>query len=90
GFLPYRDIPINFTGLRPGEKLYEELLLSEEGITDTSLHKIFIGNPGDIDKDSFFRQLAELKALAYSNQREKIVDAVIGMVPTFKHEASEL
>ncbi|MEG1650504.1 MAG: nucleoside-diphosphate sugar epimerase/dehydratase [Oscillospiraceae bacterium] len=90
GFLPYRDIPINFTGLRPGEKLYEELLLSEEGITDTSLHKIFIGNPGDIDKDSFFQQLAELKALAYSNQREKIVDAVIGMVPTFKHEASEL
>ncbi len=86
GFLPYRDIPIVFTGLRPGEKLYEELMLSEEGVTDTGVNKIFIGNPGDIDKDSFFEQLAALKVLAYDNEREKVVRMVIDMVPTFKHE----
>ncbi len=86
GFLPYRDIPIVFTGLRPGEKLYEELLLSEEGIKNTEEKKIFIGNPGDIDKDEFFERLAALKALAYSNARASVVDTVITMVPTFKRE----
>ncbi len=86
GFMPYRDIPIVFTGLRPGEKLYEELLLSEEGITDTSKNKIFIGNPGDIDKDVFFERLAALKATAYANLRQEVVDMVIDMVPTFRHE----
>ncbi len=89
GFLPYRDIPIVFTGLRPGEKLYEELLLSEEGVTDTSLDKIFIGNPGDIDRDSFFERLAQLKALAYANEREQVVEEVINMVPTFIREEHE-
>jgi FlaA1/EpsC-like NDP-sugar epimerase len=44
GFIPYEDIDIQFTGLRPGEKLYEELLLSEEGITNTAHSKIFVGN----------------------------------------------
>ena len=86
GFMPYRDIPIVFTGLRPGEKLYEELLLSEEGVTDTGKNKIFIGNPGDIDKDVFFDRLAALKALAYANRRQDVVDMVIDMVPTFRHE----
>ena len=86
GLTPYRDIPIVFTGLRPGEKLYEELLLSEEGITDTSRNKIFIGNPGDIDKDSFFDELAELKFLAYANERPEVVKKIIEMVPTFRKE----
>ena len=45
GFTPYEDIEIKFTGLRPGEKLYEELLLSEEGIKETSHDQIFIGHP---------------------------------------------
>lgn len=45
GFEPYQDIDIQITGLRPGEKLYEELLLSEEGIKETSHNKIFIGHP---------------------------------------------
>ncbi|MEG2678001.1 MAG: polysaccharide biosynthesis protein, partial [Oscillospiraceae bacterium] len=86
GFLPYKDIQIEFTGLRPGEKLYEELLLSEEGITETEHKKIFIGNPGDIDKDSFFKKLAELKLLAYANKRSEVLSDVISMVPTFHHE----
>ncbi|MFA7462543.1 MAG: polysaccharide biosynthesis protein, partial [Anaerovoracaceae bacterium] len=45
GFEPYEDIKIEITGLRPGEKLYEELLLSEEGLRDTAHHKIFVGEP---------------------------------------------
>lgn len=87
GFLPYRDIEIVFTGLRPGEKLYEELLLSEEGITETDQKKIFIGNAGDIDKDTFFEQLLALKALAYANESEQVVARIKEMVPNFKHEA---
>jgi len=83
GFQPYKDIEIVFTGLRPGEKLYEELLLSEEGITDTEQKKIFIGNAGDIDKDLFFEDLAQLKKLAYSNNKHEVVDKIKSMVPTF-------
>ena len=45
GFEPYKDIDIEITGLRPGEKLYEELLLAEEGIKETGHNKIFIGHP---------------------------------------------
>jgi FlaA1/EpsC-like NDP-sugar epimerase len=87
GFLPYKDIPIVFTGLRPGEKLYEELLLSEEGVTETDNKKIFIGNLHGVEKDELFAQLAELKALAFSNDRQKTVDKIISMVPTFRFTA---
>ena len=45
GFEPYEDIDIQVTGLRPGEKLYEELLLSEEGLQETTHDKIFVGHP---------------------------------------------
>ncbi len=53
GFEPDVDICIEFTGLRPGEKLYEELLMSEEGLTDTSHEKIFIGKPISINVEKF-------------------------------------
>ncbi len=84
GFIPYRDIEIVFTGLRPGEKLFEELLLSEEGITDTSNNKIFIGNLSEIDKDKFFEKLLELKKIAYENKTQEVVTTVVDMVPTFQ------
>lgn len=87
GFLPYKDIPIVFTGLRPGEKLYEELLLSEEGVTETDNKKIFIGNLHGVEKDELFAQLAELKAIAFSNDRQKTVNKIISMVPTFRFTA---
>lgn len=86
GFLPYRDIPIVFTGLRAGEKLYEELLLSEEGVSNTDEKKIFIGKPGDVEKEPFFEQLAELKAIAYANRRDDVVEMVTALVPTFRSE----
>ncbi len=58
-----RDIEIRFTGLRPGEKLYEELLMAEEGLTSTENDLIHIGKPIDFDQDKFLEQLAELRSV---------------------------
>lgn len=60
GFEPYRDIKIEFTGLRPGEKLYEELLMDEEGLEETKNKRIFIGKPIKMDYDQFEKGLCEL------------------------------
>ena len=86
GFIPYRDIEIKFTGLRPGEKLYEEILMDEEGLRQTDNSKIFIGSPLKINKDTFFDHLATLKQIAYSNNSENLVQALIDLVPTFHHQ----
>ncbi|MEG2499883.1 MAG: nucleoside-diphosphate sugar epimerase/dehydratase [Oscillospiraceae bacterium] len=86
GFIPYRDIEIKFTGLRPGEKLYEELLMDEEGIQQTENKKIYIGAPLKLNKNTFFDHLTALKEIAYSNNSENLVQALIDMVPTFHHE----
>lgn len=61
GYEPDIDIPIVFSGLRPGEKLYEELLMDEEGIQNTRHEKIFIGRPIDIDYNTLLASLNELK-----------------------------
>jgi FlaA1/EpsC-like NDP-sugar epimerase len=87
GFVPYEDIDIKFTGLRPGEKLYEELLMDEEGLRKTENKKIFIGAPLSLNKDTFFDHVAALKQIAYSNNSENLVQALLDMVPTFQHEA---
>ena len=86
GFTPYRDIDIVFTGLRPGEKLYEELLQDEESVRKTLNKKIFIGSPLKMDAGRFFTDLLELKAIAYSNDRQQLLSKIQCMVPTFKHE----
>ncbi len=86
GFIPYKDIEIKFTGLRPGEKLYEELLMDEEGLRKTDNKKIFVGSPLKLNKDTFFDHLATLKQIAYSNNSENLVQALIDLVPTFHHE----
>ena len=86
GFIPYTDIDIKFTGLRPGEKLYEELLMDEEGLQKTDNQKIFIGAPIDLNKDTFFDHLAALKQIAYSNNSANLVQALIDLVPTFHHK----
>lgn len=69
GSEPYIDIPIKFTGLRPGEKLYEELLLSEEGIKETSHEKIFIGHPIQLSKG-----FENLIATGVKNEIQNLVD----------------
>ncbi|MDG2845250.1 polysaccharide biosynthesis protein, partial [Vibrio parahaemolyticus] len=61
GFEPYTEIPIKITGLRPGEKLYEELILDEEGVTATKHQKIFVAKPTNIDYKEFENNLKELR-----------------------------
>ena len=77
------DIEIKFTGLRPGEKMYEELLMDEEGLTKTDNKMIFIGRPIEFDKDVFALQLQKLKEAAEGEQ-DNIRDCVKEIVPTYQ------
>ncbi len=77
------DIDIVEVGLRPGEKLYEELLMDEEGLTNTSHHKIFIGKPIDIDEERLGKMLDKLHDAAESDDNELIKDTVAEVVPTY-------
>lgn len=85
GFTPYKDIQIKFTGLRPGEKLYEELLMSEEGLTATANKLIHIGRPIDIDEDLLFCTLEEMRSAMYDENAD-IRELVKRIVPTYKPE----
>ena len=77
------DIQIEFTGLRPGEKLYEELLMDEEGLQDTANKMIHIGKPIEIDEMEFFRQLEELKEES-KNESADIRYLIKEIVPTYQ------
>ena len=70
GFRPHEDIEIEIVGLRPGEKLYEEVLMDEEGLDKTANDKIYVGKPMEIDDDAFLEQLDELIAEAEKNGRK--------------------
>ena len=67
GYEPDIDIKIEYTGLRPGEKLFEELLMKEEGMQDTPNKLIHIGKPIELDEEKFFNQLVHLKEVAYQD-----------------------
>jgi len=82
GFKPDVDIPIVYTGLGPGEKLYEEKLMAEEGLQTTPNELIHIGNPIPFDVDEFLVQLRQLMEAAYENRKD-IVQMVTRMVPTY-------
>lgn len=85
GYKPGEDIKIEYTGLRPGEKLYEELLMAEEGLQDTANALIHIGKPIEFNEDKFMEQLDELKKLADSDTdliREKVKHMVSTYQPT--------
>lgn len=85
GKVPYKDVEIKFTGLRPGEKLFEELLMDEEGLKSTANKKIFIGNHISIDVQKFLEQLDALKTCASENNSEETIRLLSEIVPTFKH-----
>lgn len=85
-----RDINIKYIGLRPGEKLYEELLMSEEGLTKTGKDKIFVGKPIEMDNNVFMGKLRELKAVAEDPNASSadVIEKIMDVVPTFTHELS--
>lgn len=82
GLKPDVDIKIEYTGLRPGEKLYEEKLMEEEGLQTTPNKLIHIGNPIQFDTDLFQKQLDELMTAAYNND-DSMVEIVEKIVPTY-------
>ena len=88
GLEPNVDIQIKITGLRPGEKSYEELLMAEEGLTQTKHDKIYIAEPMDIDMKKIENKLNILDKLLVdgtnNEQKEKIRKAMKDVVPTFK------
>ena len=83
GYKVGEDIKIVFTGLRPGEKLYEEMLMNEEGMKDTANRQIHIGKPLEIDEDRFFVQLKRLKDAA-TEESPAIRELVREIVPTYR------
>ena len=88
GYKVDEEIKIKFTGLRPGEKLYEELLMNEEGMTDTANKLIHIGKPIEFDEMVFFGQLKRLKDAA-NEESEVIRELVREIVPTYTPKEDE-
>ena len=86
GLKPDEDIKIVYTGLRPGEKLYEERLMDEEGLKKTKNDQISIGKPIEFNEDAFINELEKLMAAAYED-REDIRDLVAKIVTTYRPEA---
>lgn len=89
GYKPDEDIKVVYTGLRPGEKLYEEKLMAEEGMTTTPNQLIHIGKPIPFDMERFMKQLDVLAAASFMNSPD-IVRLVAGVVPTFHTAESDL
>ena len=83
GFKPDEDIKIEYSGLRPGEKLYEEKLMAEEGLQKTDNDLIYIGKPLAFDEAVFLSQVENLMDAAYSNKEEKIREFVKSIVNTY-------
>ena len=86
GYEPGVDMQIQFTGLRPGEKLYEELLMAEEGLTSTKHNKIFISKPMHMEMNELKEKLEVLHTLEYDSEysKQNVKDAMKSIVPTYK------
>ena len=85
GYKPDVDISVVYTGLRPGEKLYEEKLMAEEGMKTTPNKLIHIGSPIPFDLEKFLEDLEELAKASYSNW-EEIRELVQSVVPTYQRD----
>ena len=83
GYEPYTEMPIKFVGLRPGEKLFEELLMSEEGLQSTANKKIFIGKQIEINIPDFEKKLEAIGKSAGKNDKKTTVQLLHEIVPTF-------
>ena len=83
GLRPDVDIAIEYTGLRPGEKLYEERLMDEEGLRKTANERISIGSPVPFDVDEFFKDLNSLMEAAYKN-KDDIRQRLMGVVGSYR------
>lgn len=86
GLEPGKDIQIEFTGLRPGEKLFEEVLMDEEGIEKTSSEKIFVAKPLDIEQQQLLEQLEQLKKIADHGDSVQLVEQLKRIVPTYSEQ----
>ena len=89
GLKPDIDIKIEYIGLRPGEKLYEEKLMAEEGIEQTDNKLIYIGKPVVFDREAFVKKLVPLSRFAYANDEENTLKLMQEIVPTFTPTGSE-
>ena len=89
GYVPYEDIEIKYTGLRDGEKLYEELLISEEGIQKTENDLIYIAKPIEFDSDVLFKKLKVLRNNIDTMSRTDIIESIADIVPTYTKNNKE-
>jgi FlaA1/EpsC-like NDP-sugar epimerase len=83
GLVPGKDIQVQFSGIRPGEKLYEEILTSEEGTNATRHERIFVSKANDIDPNHFWEDLSALGKLISGADRAKIVEKLYEMIPKY-------
>lgn len=83
GLVPHKDIEINYTGLRPGEKLFEELLTAEEGTSSTKHEKIYVANLKDVNQQRLAQGLAMLKG---TDSAEELIKIMSSLIPTYKCE----
>ena len=90
GLQPNVDIKIEFTGLRPGEKLFEEISLKDENVTKTNNAKIFVMKPLDYDQSDLAIDIKALQSTLDSENISTMFNAVRKLVPTFKHDDAEI
>ena len=88
GYVPNEEIAVTFTGLRPGEKLYEELLMEEEGLQDTANSLIHIGKPIALDEDKFLNQLDALYEYVIEEPKD-IREAIAEIVDTYQYQTNQ-
>ena len=86
GHVPNEDIKIEYTGLRPGEKLYEELLMAEEGLRETANERIKIGKLSDINTVEFKNDLNKMWDICATNDKLDVIEQLKVLVPTFHHD----
>lgn len=89
GFIPYTEIPINEIGIRPGEKLNEELIIQKEELMETDNHKIFIERQKDIDPEDIEQKMELLKQALVTNDTNVIRKTLANIVPTFQNLNNE-